>query len=324
VALRHNGGMSPRPGSEGGPLPSRAQVDFGAAELLRDADRASGWILLVDGTPQSYVDLDDPQYLDFEYVRRLGHLIDLAAEPEVPLRVLHLGGGGLTLARYVAATRPGSTQLAVDADAALVEFVRERLPLDQPPRRSVNRRPDRPMAGAGRPSRTGQRGRITVRIGDARAVVGQLPAQSFDVVLADLFCGGRTAAHLTSVEFAQEARRVLAADGVFAVNVGDGPPLAHARARVASLRQVFVHVGLIADAGVLKGRRFGNLVLAASQRELPVDRLERRAAGDPFPGRLVGGDELDKFVAGAKPITDADAEASPAPPSEVINLRPQE
>jgi spermidine synthase len=298
------GGMCPRSDSGSGPV-NHAQVDSGAAELLRDADRASGWILLVDGTPQSYVDLEDPQYLDFEYVRRLGHLIDLAADPGEPLRVLHLGGGGLTLARYVAATRPGSSQLAVDADAALVEFVRERLPLDQPPRR------------------TRQSGRVRIRIGDAREVLGQLPAGSFDLVVADLFCGGRTAAHLTSAEFARAAARVLAADGVFAVNVGDGRPLAHARARVATLQQVFGCACVIADAAVLKGRRFGNLVLAASQRELPLDRLERRAAGDPFPGRLVYGEDLDRFVAGAKPITDADAEPSPAPPSEVINLRPQ-
>jgi spermidine synthase len=251
------------------------------------------------------VDLDDPQYLDFEYVRRLGHLIDLAAEPGEPLRVLHLGGGGLTLARYVAATRPGSSQLAVDADAALVEFVRERLPLGQRPRRS------------------GQSGRVRIRIGDAREVLGQLPGGSFDLVLADLFCGGRTAAHLTSVEFARAGARVLTADGMFAANVGDGRPLAHARARVATLQRVFGCACVIADAAVLKGRRFGNLVLAASQRELPLDRLERRTASDPFPGRLVYGDDLDRFVAGAKPITDADAEPSPAPPSEVINLRPQ-
>ena len=155
--LRHNGGMRPS-GERASELVNHAQVDSGAAELLRDADRATGWMLLVDGTPQSYVDLDDPQYLDFEYVRRLGHLIDLAAEPGEPLRVLHLGGGGLTLARYVTATRPGSSQLAVDADAALVEFVRERLPLDQPPRRSVNRRPAGRRSGSGGRVRPGSRG----------------------------------------------------------------------------------------------------------------------------------------------------------------------
>ena len=90
----------------------------------------------MDGAPQSHVDLDDPRYLEFEYMRRLGHLVDLAAPAGEPLRVLHLGGGGLTLARYVAATRPGSEQLAVEADAALVELVRRRLPLDQRGRRA--------------------------------------------------------------------------------------------------------------------------------------------------------------------------------------------
>jgi spermidine synthase len=300
--LRQNVGMHARLDGAGGPV-NHARVDSGQAELLRDADRDTGWMLLVDGTPQSYVDLDDPRYLDFEYVRRLGHLIDLAAEPGEPLRVLHLGGGGLTLARYVAATRPGSNQVAVDADAALVEFVRARLPLDQPPRR------------------TRRSGRIRIRIGDAREELEQLPAGAFDVVLADLFCGGRTPAHLTSVEFARAAARVLAADGVFAVNIGDGPPLAHAKARVATVRQVFGDACLIADAAVLKGRRFGNLVLAGSRGPLPVDRLGRLAAGDPFPGRLVYGGDLDRFVAGAKPITDADAQPSPAPPSDVITIQ---
>ncbi|HET9972021.1 MAG TPA: spermine synthase, partial [Streptosporangiaceae bacterium] len=102
------------------------------AELLRDADRPDAWMLLIDGVPQSHVDLDDPAYLDFEYVRRLGHVIDAAAPAGQPLRVLHLGAGALTLARYVAATRPGSPQLAVELDAALVDLIRLRLPPRNP------------------------------------------------------------------------------------------------------------------------------------------------------------------------------------------------
>src|SRR5215469_17548436 len=80
----------------------------GPVELLSDLDRPRAWMLLAGGVPQSHVDLDDPRHLELEYMRRLGHLIDLAAPAGKPLRVLHLGGGGLTLARYVAATRPGS------------------------------------------------------------------------------------------------------------------------------------------------------------------------------------------------------------------------
>jgi spermidine synthase len=261
----------------------------GHAELLRDADRRASWMLMVDGVPQSHVDLDDPGYLDFEYVRRLGHVIDTAAPAGQPLRVLHLGAGALTLARYVAATRPGSRQLAVEIDAALADLVRARLPLP--------------------------RGRsIRVRVGDAREVLESLPGGSFDVVITDAFAGGRTPAHLTSAEFMAAVRRALRAAGVFAGNVADGPPLAHARAQVATALTVFPHACLIADAAVLRGRRFGNLVLAASADPIPVDALTRLAAADPMPGRVLSGHELTRFAAGARPVTDADASPSPAPP----------
>src|SRR6266852_5950454 len=128
--------MSHRQHGGGGPG-VRQDVDSGVAELAGDPDRPRAWMLLVDGIPQSHVDLDDPQYLEFEYMRRLGHLADLAAPSGEPLRVLHIGGGGLTLARYVAVTRPGSGQLAVDSDEALVDLVRRLLPLDQPGRRAA-------------------------------------------------------------------------------------------------------------------------------------------------------------------------------------------
>jgi len=263
-------------------------------ELLRDADRRGAWMLLIDGVPQSHVDLDDPGYLDFEYVRRIGHVIDEAAPAGQPLRVLHLGAGALTLARYVASTRPGSPQLAVEVDAALVDLIRLRLPPRNP--------------------------RLRVRVGDARAELERLRPGSFDVVIADVFAGGRTPAHLTSAEFWAAARRVVhgtssgSRDGVVAANVADGAPLAHTRAQVATARAVFPHACLIADAAVLRGRRFGNLVLVASPEPLPVDALTRRTAGDPMPGRVVYGPDLVRFTAGAKAVTDATAVPSPAAP----------
>jgi spermidine synthase len=269
-------------------------------ELLGDLDREHAWMLLVDGTPQSHVDLDDPTHLEFEYVRRLGHVVDLAAADRAPLRVLHLGGGGLTLARYIAATRPGSSQLAAEADAEVAALVRERLPLSQAAR-----------------SRT-RAGRITVRVADARAVLEQVQPESFDVVIADVFAGARTPAHLTSVEFTALAARALRPTGVYASNIGDGPPLTHTRSRIATTGSVFAHVAVIAESAVLRGRRFGNIVVVAADHELPVAGLTRRAAADPFPARVMAGEELSRFVAGARPVADAAAESSPAPPPDVF------
>jgi spermidine synthase len=261
--------------------------DVPRVELLGDADRPGGWMLLADGVPQSYVDLADPRRLELEYQRRLGHVIELAAPAGAPLRVLHLGAGALTLARYVAATRPGSRQLAAESDAGVARLVRQRLPLDQPDR-------------------------ITVRVADARAVLEQVPAGSFDVVIADAFAGARVPAHLTSAEFTAAASRALAPSGIFAANVSDGPPLAHARGRVAAIRSVFSHACVVAESAVLAGSQFGNLVVVAAHRELPVAELARRAAADPVPAVLAEGPALDQFVAGAPPITDA----HPVPPAD--------
>jgi spermidine synthase len=264
-------------------------VGSGTAELLPDPDRPGGWTLLLDGTPQSHVDLDDPTHLEFEYARRLGHVVDLAAEPGRPLRVLHLGGGALTLARYVAATRPGSRQHAAELDAELVELVRRELPM---PRSA----------------------RLRVHVGDARGWLARTPPASVDLLVLDVFAGARTPAHLTSVEFVRSAAAALAPGGLYAANLGDGAPLAFTRAQVSTVLAVFAGACLVACTPVLAGRRFGNLVLVAGNGELPVAGLTRAAARDPFPARVLDGAALARFTGGAAPVTDATAQPSPAPP----------
>ncbi|SCF38888.1 spermidine synthase [Micromonospora mirobrigensis] len=272
------------------------QVDTGRAELVPDPDRPRSYTLLLDGAPQSHVDLADPTYLEFEYVRRLAAALDLVAPAGAPLRVLHLGGGALTLPRYVAATRPGSAQRVSEVDGALVELVRRELPWP---------------ADA----------RIRVRVDDARATVASTRDASYDVVVADVFAGARTPAHLTSVEFAAEVARVLRPDGCYLANVADGPPLRHARAQVATVRSVLPRACLVADAAVLRGRRYGNLVLVASRVEPPVPELTRRAAGDWFPGRVLAGAELDRFASGAPVVRDVDATDSTPPPPGIFSVR---
>jgi SAM-dependent methyltransferase len=274
--------------------PGPTAVSGGTAELLPDADRDGSWMLLVDGTPQSHVDLDDPTHLEFEYVRRMGHVLDLAGEPGAPLDVIHLGGGALTLPRFVAVTRPGSRQRVLEIDQLLTDLVREYLPLPR---------------GA----------RIRVRADDARVGLAALHTDSADVVVCDVFAGARTPAHLTSTEFAAEAHRVLRPGGVYAANVADGPPLRFARAQVATLCSVFRHVCLLAEPGILRGRRFGNLVAVASDAELPIAEFLRRCARDPMPSRVVHDEDLQRFAGTARPVHDVDAVASPEPPDGVFS-----
>ncbi|MFF5402176.1 spermidine synthase [Streptomyces misionensis] len=268
-------------------------VDGGLARLVPDPDRGRAWTLTIDGAPQSHVDLDDPAYLSFEYQRRLGHVIDLAAPPGKPVHAVHLGGGALTLARYVAATRPRSTQQVVERDASLVRLVRRELPLD---------------ANA----------RVRVRSTDAREGLAKVPDGWADLVIADVFSGARTPAHLTSTEFLDEVRRALKPSGVYAANLADGPPLAHLRGQIATAAARFGELALIADPAMLRGKRFANAILVASDLPLPIAELTRRAASDPHTARVEHGRRLTDFTGGARPVTDAAAVDSPAPPPSVF------
>jgi hypothetical protein len=283
-------------GRRRGPATLVAHVDQGLAELVPDPERPGGWTLFIDGYPQSYVDSADPVRLEFEYVRRLASIVDSAAPLRQPLAVLHLGGGALTLPRYVAATRPRSPQRVVERDAALIDFVRGRLPL---PRDAD----------------------IRVRAEDARTAVEGYRDARFDIVIVDVYGGARVPGRLTSVEFVTRAARLLKPGGVYAANLADRAPLAFSRSQVATLGEAFGDVCLLAEPGVLRGRRFGNVVLAATTAAngLPVGDLAAAAARDPFPARLVHGDDLVRFVAGARPTTDATAVDSPLPPDNLFD-----
>lgn len=258
-----------------------APVDSGEAELVRDPDRAGGWTLLLDGVPQSYVDVSNPRWLEFDYVRWLGSVSDLAARAGAPLSVLHLGGGGLTLPRYLAATRPGSVQRVVERDPALIEMVRRVLPLPR---------------GAD----------LRVRAGDARQVVESTRSGRFDLVINDVYSGARMPGWLATAEFAGQVARVLRPDGWYAVNLADRRPLDFVRGQLATLRTAFTQVCLIAETSTLRRRRFGNLVTvaAAGPARLPVAALASRVTKGTFPTRLLAGSDLDRFIAGASPVND--------------------
>ncbi len=251
--------------------------------------------LVVDGTPQSHVDLGDPSHLFYEYVRRIGHLVDLVADPGEPITAVHLGAGALTLPRYVEATRPGSRQQVVELERDLVDFVREHLPL---------------------PSKASLR----IRYGDAREVLAGLPSGlrgSVDLLVVDVFSGARIPAHVTSLEFYELAASFLSPGGILAVNIADGAGLEFARAQVATLGMAVGEVAVLAEAGVLGRRRFGNLVLAGA-RELPLEWMPRLLAGGPHPAKVLAGRELRDFTAGARIVTDATAVKSPEPNRSVF------
>ncbi len=270
------------------------------AEIRPDRWVPGAYELVVDGTPQSHVNLENPRELFFEYVARMGHVIDQLGMPGEPLTALHLGAGALTIPRYIEATRPGSRQQVLELEPQLVELVRRELPLPR---------------GAS----------IRVRYGDARETLAKLPAGlrgAVDVLVVDVFGGARIPAHVTSIEFYRECAAFLKPDGILLVNVADGSGAAFARGQAATVSMVLGDAAVLAEPQVLRGRRFGNFVLVASPAPLPLEWMPRLLARGPHPATLVTGAELRDWIAGAPVVTDQTALPSPPPNRGVFQLRP--
>jgi spermidine synthase len=268
-------------------VPGDSEDADGRIELVPDDDGRGGVTVMMDGSPQSHVNLADPGSLGFEYIAHFAAVIDTL--PAGPLGVTHIGGAGLTLARYVNAERPGSPQIVLEPSVGLTELVRRELPL---PRQH----------------------RIRVRPVDGLTGVAQLGAASADVVVLDAYAGGRVPAELTTAEFLADVSRVLRPDGVMLANIADEPDKAYLRRVYAGLVTVFGQVAVIGTHEVLKGRRFGNTVAVASHIPLNLVSLRRQVAKMPFPTGLRDGDHLARQFAGSAPFTVADSAQSPPPP----------
>jgi spermidine synthase len=251
----------------------------GDVTLVPDPGPGRAWTVLVGGIPSSHVDLDDPRRLDFEYMRWMGDVLDLAAEAGARLRVVHLGGGGCTMARYVAATRPGSRQDVVEIDPDVARASQDVL---------------------GRP----RGARVRVHVDDGRARLARLPSVGRDAVIRDAFDGANVPDHLCTVEFVRDVARVLTPAGVYLANIADRPPLRFARAEAATALEVFAHVALVAEPAQLKGRRYGNVVLVASSAPLPVAALDRRLASGAVRSRLLDTPQVRVFASGHRPLRD--------------------
>lgn len=245
------------------------RVAGGTAVLLRDPDAHASYVVEVDGHRQSHVDLEDPTHLGFDYMRRIGHVVDLVAPAGEALDAVHLGGGALTLPRYIAGTRSNSRQRVFEIDEQLIDVVRRELPLQR---------------------------HWNIRVGarDALEGIRSLRDHSADLVVADVYAGGKTPAHLTTRDVVAEAARVLRPGGIYAVNVIDHPLSGSARQQIGHLRTCFSSVAAVAGASRRGGRRLGNVVVVGSAGPLPVAALRTRVAADRHPGRVLAGTALDR------------------------------
>jgi spermidine synthase len=262
------------------------ETKYHCARVVADPHRDSGRTLVLDGVRHSYVDIDDPTFLKFEYVRAIASAVDAAFPEGKPLAAHHLGGGGLTLPRYLAATRPGTRSLVSEIDGGLVRINRDQLGLG-------------PEAGID----------VDVRVEDGRLGLRRLDAGSRDLVVGDAFGGVSVPWHLTTVEAMTDIRRVLNTDGLYVANLIDHGGMAFARAEVATLSETFEHVALIGeptDIGLdsTATPEGGNLVVLASNRPVDLHATQKALDARQTGWKIATGDDLTSWIGDAHVLTD--------------------
>jgi len=226
------------------------EISTGELVVKPDPFRDGAFILDINGVPSSHLVPDEPRALEFEYMRWIAAAVENLAPGK---RLLHLGGGGCSLPRYFADLWPDSHNTVVELDAKLAELIRELADIPSAPR-------------------------VKIRAGEARAVTEGFPPHRFDVIIRDVFAGAVTPESLTTKEFFQHAHTTLRPGGLYAANCGDYPDLQGAKAELAGMAEVFEHIAVIADPPMLKGRRYGNIILIGSDAELPADGSPAAAA----------------------------------------------
>ncbi|MER7040281.1 fused MFS/spermidine synthase [Streptomyces microflavus] len=261
-----------------------AETRYHCARIVADPDRATGRTLVLDGLRHSYVDVEDPTYLRFGYVRAIAAVVDTTFPAGEPLAAHHIGGGGLTFPRYLAAARPGTRSLVSEIDGGVVRIDREQLDL-----------------GAS----TG----IDVRVEDGRIGLKRLEADSRDLVVGDAFGGVSVPWHLTTTEALRDVHRALKDDGLYAANLIDHGRLAFARAEVATLARVFEHVAVMGapvDIGLDPAATpvGGNLVVLASDRPFDAPAIQKALDTRETGWRIATGDTVTAWTGDAPVLTD--------------------
>lgn len=283
--------------------PCEVETAYFCARVEADPDRPGGRVLWLDTLRHSYVDLDDPTHLEFGYIAIFGDIVaathgppagPTAGSSAVPApaapptsspddhgpSVVHIGGGGFTLPRFIDIAYPTSRNVVLELDPELVDLARSDLGLD--------------------PS-----DRMRIRTGDARTGMFTIDDGWADLVFGDAFGGLAVPWHLTTREFTEDVRRSLRPGGVYAINVIDGPPLSFLRAEIATVHAVFDHVVVIAPPERLRGETGGNVVVVASDDPLPADALSEHLRRRDAPEVVLSDpDQLRAFVGDAPVLTD--------------------
>jgi ubiquinone/menaquinone biosynthesis C-methylase UbiE len=255
--------------------PCDAETNYHCAVVERTPGfPGEGYDLILDGDYNSFVDLDDPTNLEYRYTRWIADSLEAKEPGSGAVDGVFVGGGALSLPRWLLAARQGSEALVLEVDGGMIDLVEEKLGF-------------------------GETEDLEVVIGDARVSMLDVPDHSADVIVGDAFSGLTVPWHLTTEEWVEEVKRVLKPGGLYAMNMIDTAPHDLLKAELATLLAAFADVRMLTEVGPEGEPINGNAVLLASDEQLP------RSIRTPFSEATVfQRSEVESFVGDAETLRD--------------------
>lgn len=153
--------------------------------------------LVLDHLVHSYTDLNDPLYIEYEYIRMYEEMVRWQAKKRGSFRSLFLGGGGYTFPRFIGTKYPNAETDVVEIDPEITRAAQKHLGLSGYPKiRTFNE--------------------------DGRwFVMNRREKEKYDFIFGDAFNDLSVPYHLATKEFAMQIKNLLKPDGMLLVNVID-------------------------------------------------------------------------------------------------------
>ena len=176
------------------------ESNYYTIKLKKDRTRSGGApleSLVLDHLVHSYTDLNDPFYLEYEYIQIYEEVVRWQSKKRKSFKTLFIGGGGYTFPRFIEAKYPKATIEVVEIDPEVSKVVHQYLGISENTKiRSYNE--------------------------DGRwFVMNKKEKGTYDFIFGDAFNDLSIPYHLTTKEFALQLKALLKPDGLLLANVID-------------------------------------------------------------------------------------------------------
>jgi spermidine synthase len=233
--------------------------------------------LVLDHLVHSYTDLEDPLYLEYEYIRMYEEIVGWQAKKRESLKVLFLGGGGYTFPRFIERKYPQAEIQVVEIDPEITRVVKKYLGVSDPSKiRSFNE--------------------------DGRWFVMNCKEKgTYDLIFGDAFNDLSIPYHLTTKEFDMQLRSLLKPDGLLLANVIDSfKKGVFMPSYIRTLEEVFDkgNVHLMTLSSDYEKIGISTCVVVASAKKLDMEDFVRtmKERGGEMTSHVMPQDQLQKYL----------------------------